>query len=95
MDSVPPSAECFGGRGVTGHGRPTGPERPAARQAEVVDVLAAQATALGLSGCTHFALRDADSTRPGLFHRFGPTTDDYTPKPAFETLRTLVERYGV
>ncbi|WP_019543990.1 hypothetical protein [Streptomyces sulphureus] len=84
---------------VTEHGWPTGPERSAARQAEVVetvvDVLAAHAAPLGVSGYTHFALRDADSTRSGLFHRFGLTTDDYTPKPAFETLRALVERYSV
>ncbi|MCD9194719.1 hypothetical protein [Streptomyces albireticuli] len=84
---------------ITEHGRPTGPERPPHRQAEVVEtvvrVIAAQAKPLGLSGYTHFALRDADSAKPGLFHRFGLTTDDYTPKPAFESLRALVDRFSV
>ncbi|WP_371667451.1 hypothetical protein OG985_07425 [Streptomyces sp. NBC_00289] len=84
---------------ITEHGWPTGPERPAHRQAEVVDtvvcVIAAQATRLGLSGYTHFALRDADSAHPGLFHQFGLTSDDYAPKPAFETMRRLVERFSV
>ncbi|MFE0046957.1 hypothetical protein [Streptomyces albireticuli] len=84
---------------ITEHGWPTGPERPPHRQAEVVEtvvrVIAAQAKPLGLSGYTHFALRDADSAKPGLFHRFGLTTDDYTPKPAFESLRALVDRFSV
>ncbi|MEV0848209.1 hypothetical protein AB0J21_20430 [Streptomyces sp. NPDC049954] len=83
---------------ITEHGWPTGPDRSPARQAAVVETVvetvATQARALRLSGYTHFALRDADSARPGLFHRFGLTTDDYTPKPAFETLRGLVERFG-
>ncbi|MFI7497609.1 hypothetical protein ACIBVL_03680 [Streptomyces sp. NPDC049687] len=83
---------------ITEHGWPTGPERPPHRQAEVVEtvvgVVAAHSKRLHLSGYTHFALRDADSSRPGLFHQFGLTTDDYTPKPAFDTMRTLVERFS-
>lgn len=83
---------------LTEHGWPTGAERTPRRQAEVVGtvvgVTAALAAELGLSGYTHFALRDADSARPGLFHRFGLLTDDYAPKPAFATLRGLVEEYG-
>lgn len=83
---------------ITEHGWPTGPERSAERQADVVrtvvQVVAAQARELGLSGYTHFALRDADSAEPGLFHRFGLTTDDYTPKPAFDVLRGLIDRWG-
>lgn len=83
---------------ITEHGWPTGEERPPHRQAEVVDTVvravAELAEELRLSGCTHFALRDADSSRPGLFHRFGLTTDDYTPKPAFDTYRALIDRHG-
>ncbi|MGC5343353.1 hypothetical protein [Streptomyces sp. DT171] len=83
---------------ITEHGWPTGTARAPSRQAEVVDtvvrVIAAHARELGLTGYTHFALRDADSSNPGLFHRFGLTTDDYTPKPAFDTLRALVEEFG-
>ncbi|MGA5289690.1 hypothetical protein [Streptomyces pseudogriseolus] len=83
---------------ITEHGWPTGEERPPRRQAEVVDTVvravAELAEPLRLSGYTHFALRDADSSRPGLFHRFGLTTDDYTPKPAFETYRALIDRHG-
>ncbi|WP_460065597.1 hypothetical protein [Streptomyces sp. YKOK-I1] len=81
---------------ITEHGWPTGPERHPRRQADVVEtvveVIAAQSKRLRLSGYTHFALRDADSARTGLFHQFGLTTDDYSPKPAFDTLTRLVER---
>ena len=81
---------------ITEHGWPTGPERHPSRQADVVETvveaMADQSNSLHLSGYTHFALRDADSTQSGLFHQFGLTTDDYTPKPAFETMRRLVER---
>ncbi|WP_327290490.1 hypothetical protein [Streptomyces sp. NBC_01198] len=84
---------------ITEHGWPTGPERPPRRQADVVEtvvnVVAAQSKQLRLSGYTHFALRDADSAKRGLFHQFGLTTDDYAPKPAFETMKMLVERFSV
>ncbi|GLF99533.1 hypothetical protein SYYSPA8_34570 [Streptomyces yaizuensis] len=83
---------------ITEHGWPTGPDRTPHRQADVlatvVGSVAAHAADLGLSGYTHFALRDADSANPGLFHQFGLTTDDYTPKPAFETMRRLVDRFS-
>ncbi|MFG3705136.1 hypothetical protein ACGF7U_10455 [Micromonospora sp. NPDC047670] len=83
---------------ITEHGWPTGPDRPAARQAEVVDIvlrtLAAVAPELLVDGYSHFALRDADSTRASLFHRFGLLTDDYTRKPAFDVYRKLVEELG-
>ncbi|MFI0939851.1 hypothetical protein [Streptomyces sp. NPDC021020] len=83
---------------ITEHGWPTGPTRPPSRQAEVLETvvttLATHASPLNLSGYTHFSLRDASTPHPGLFHQFGLTTDDYTPKPAFASLRTLVARYG-
>lgn len=82
---------------ITEHGWPTGADRPWARQAEVVDTvvraIARNAAELRIGGYTHFALRDADSAKSGLFHQFGLTTDDYVPKPAFDVLRTLIETY--
>ena len=59
-----------------------------------MNVIAAQSKQLNLSGYTHFALRDADSTQTGLFHQFGLTTDNYSPKPAFNTMKTLIERFS-
>jgi hypothetical protein len=79
---------------ITEHGWPTGPDRSPRRQAEVVDtvvrVIAENAERLRVNGYTHFALRDADSANPGLFHNFGLTTDDYAPKPAFHAYRALI-----
>ncbi|MET7370453.1 hypothetical protein ABZS61_32250 [Streptomyces sp. NPDC005566] len=84
---------------ITEHGWPTGPERHPQRQADVVEtvvnVVAAQSKQLHLSGYTHFALRDTDSAQTGLFHQFGLTADDYSPKPAFDTMKMLVERFSV
>ncbi|MGK5729449.1 hypothetical protein [Streptomyces sp. URMC 124] len=83
---------------ITEHGWPTGPDRPMARQADVVETVvrtvAALAEELLIRTYTHFALRDADSAEPGLFHRFGLMTDDYTPKPAFDAMRALVAELG-
>jgi hypothetical protein len=75
-------------------GWPTGPDRPEERQAEVLDrvlrAVHARRQALNLSHWELFALRDADSSRDGPFHRFGVVRDDYTPKPAFERLRRTI-----
>ncbi|MFE9743696.1 hypothetical protein ACFYOT_02200 [Saccharothrix saharensis] len=83
---------------ITEHGWPTGPDRSPRRQADVVDTVvravAGNAERLDITGYTHFALRDADSANPGLFHNFGLTTDDYTPKPAFHTYRALIAELG-
>ncbi len=81
---------------ITEHGWPTGPDRSPDRQAEVIEtvisIVAAVARPLQLSGYTHFSLRDADSAQPGLFHQFGLTRDDYTPKPALDTYRRLINQ---
>ncbi|GAB3569625.1 hypothetical protein GCM10027445_21690 [Amycolatopsis endophytica] len=83
---------------ITEHGWPTGPGRSPQRQSEVVETvvrtIATHAAELGISGYTHFALRDADSENPGLFHRFGLMTDGYTPKPSFHTYRDLIDELG-
>jgi hypothetical protein len=41
-----------------------------------------------------FTLRDADSTKDDLFHQFGVLRSDYSPKPAFHTLRRLIAELG-
>lgn len=83
---------------ITENGWPTGPGRSADRQAEVVDIVvrtvAALTAELRIHCYNHFALRDADSAKPGLFHRFGLTSDDYTGKPAFEIYRKLIDTFG-
>lgn len=83
---------------VTENGWPTGPERTCDQQAEVVDIIVRAIAAcrgrLNIAGYSHFSLRDADSANPGLFHQFGLMRDDYTPKPAFETYRSLIAELG-
>ncbi|MFI2367613.1 hypothetical protein [Streptomyces sp. NPDC018833] len=80
------------------NGWPTGPGRSEQQQAAtletVVRTVAALAADLNIDGYSFFALRDADSTAEGLFHRFGLLRDDYTPKPAFETYRRLINDLG-
>ncbi len=81
------------------NGWPTGPERSEQRQAEVVEqvirTLAELRGELNLTGYSFFDLRDANSAGPGLFDRFGLLRDDYTPKPAFDTYRRLVQELTV
>ncbi|GEC05838.1 hypothetical protein SSP24_34930 [Streptomyces spinoverrucosus] len=80
------------------NGWPTGPGRSEQRQAAVLEAVvrtvSALAADLNIDGYSFFALRDADSTAEGLFHHFGLLRDDYTPKPAFETYRRLINELG-
>jgi hypothetical protein len=84
---------------VTECGWPTGPGRPAERQAEVlrtvVGVIARNAESLNITGYLHFALRDARSAGDGLLCQFGLMTDDYTPKPAFAAYQDLISALTV
>ena len=41
-----------------------------------------------------FDLRDANSSSPDFQEHFGLTTDNYTPKPAFDTYAQLVQQCG-
>ncbi|WP_406404704.1 hypothetical protein OH805_36500 [Streptomyces sp. NBC_00879] len=83
---------------VCENGWPTGPDRAEHRQAAtletVVRTVSGLADELNIDGYSFFALRDADSGAEGLFHRFGLVRDDYTPKPAFETYRQLINELG-
>ena len=41
-----------------------------------------------------FTLRDADSSNDDLFYNFGIMRDDYSRKPAFDRLRSLIAELG-
>jgi hypothetical protein len=79
---------------VCENGWPTGPDRSEDRQADVLGTILRSVDAhrdeLHVTHWELFALRDADSTRDSLFHRFGVLRDDYTPKPAFDRLCRLL-----
>jgi hypothetical protein len=81
------------------NGWPTGPNRYYTRQAEFIDqsVRTVQELRgpLNISHYELYSLRDADTGNPDPNHQFGILKDDYSPKPAFETYRRLVEELGV
>ncbi len=83
---------------VTENGWPTGPSRSPERQAEVLEIIVREIhrlkDQLNITDYEHFALRDADSSNPDIFHQFGLLRDDYTPKPAFEAYRSLIAEFG-
>jgi len=80
------------------NGWPTGPDRPEEQQAAVLESIIRTVHALRADlNITHwelFTLRDADSAKDDKFHRFGVLRDDYSPKPAFHTLRRLIAEPG-
>lgn len=70
------------------------PDRPEACQARVLETIIRAVDDLRAElGVTHwelFTLRDADSAKDDLLHRFGIMRDDYTPKPAYYALRDVI-----
>ena len=80
------------------NGWPTGPERPEQTQADVFEAILRSVHGLRAElNVTHwelFTLRDADSAKDGLFYHFGILRDDYSRKPAFARLRTLIAELG-
>jgi hypothetical protein len=91
---IPPSVPIHIGE----NGWPTGPHRPDERQAAVLETVVrtvdAQRAPCNVTHYELFALRDADSSKPDIFDQFGLLRDDYTPKPAFETYRRLIDELG-
>jgi hypothetical protein len=79
---------------VCENGWPTGPARPEETQALALEAVVRTVSDLRADlNVTHwelFALRDADSSRDGLFYHFGVLRDDYSAKPAFGVLRDLI-----
>jgi hypothetical protein len=50
---------------------------------------------LNVSHYELFGLRDADSSKEDLFHQFGIMRDDYSPKPAYDTFKKLIQELGI
>lgn len=83
---------------ITEHGWPTGPARPAERQAvaleKVIRTVHSLRARLNIERYTLFGLRDVDILRDDeeydKFRYFGITDANYVPKPAFQTFRSLV-----
>ena len=87
---------------IAEHGWPTGPVRSFERQAQVLETVIRTVwnlrQQLNLARYTLFDLRDADSSTAevmdDIFHHFGITRDDYSPKPAYAVYRRLIDELG-
>ena len=73
-------------------------DRPEQVQADVFEAILRTVHGLRAElNVTHwelFTLRDADSSKDGLFYNFGILRDDYSRKPAFARLRALIAELG-
>jgi len=80
------------------NGWPTGEGRTEAQQVNAFDEGLRTVNSLrGRDNVTHyevFALRDADSNIDSIWYQFGILHSDYTPKPAFATVRDLFDALG-
>lgn len=81
---------------ITENGWATTPERSCERQMEVListlAVVNQLKEKLNITHYEYFGLRDAESANSGF--QFGLMKDDYTPKPAFDTYKKLIQQYG-
>lgn len=80
------------------NGWPTGPNRYYTRQADILESIVTRVYALrntlNITQFELFSLRDADTANPEIHRQFGIMRDDYTPKPAFDTYRRLIQELG-
>ncbi|MVX64666.1 hypothetical protein GKZ28_13285 [Clostridium chromiireducens] len=90
---------------VTENGWPTGKnpvaniERTYERQTEVLETIIRTVynlrNELNISHYELFGLRDADSSKEDLFHQYGIMRDDYSPKPAYDAFKRLMQELGI
>jgi len=88
---------------IAENGWPTGPARSGERQSLVLETIIRTTyearKGLNIERYTMFDLRDADSTKPevagDIFYHFGLTHDDYSPKPAYQSYRRLIQELCV
>lgn len=83
---------------VTENGWPAGASRPAEVQAQVLERMVRAVhdhrAELNVRDYYWFTLRDTDSSLTDNESHYGLLADDYTPKPAFTTYRSLVRELG-
>lgn len=87
---------------IAENGWPTGPARSPERQCQVLETIIRcvheAREPLNIERYTMFDLRDAISSKPevegDIFYHFGLTQEDYSPKPAYETYRRLIQELG-
>jgi hypothetical protein len=83
---------------ITENGWPTSDERPEEKQSMVIEKVIRtvydERENSNIGGYELFSLRDSDSKNPDIFCRFGIMRDDYSPKPAFNTFKSLITELG-
>lgn len=83
---------------VSENGLPTGPDRSYEQQSMAIETIVRTINDYrgnyNTTSYELFDLRDADSSNPDLFYQFWILRDDYTPKPAFEVYRLLIDELG-
>jgi hypothetical protein len=79
---------------ITENGWPTGDGKTYERQANVIEKVIRTIyeikDELNIQEYYLFGLRDADSSNTNIFYQFGLLKDDYSPKPAFNIYRKLI-----
>ena len=84
---------------ITENGWATSTDRSEEKQAEIIETNIRTIHSLSDEfNITHyelFDLRDADSSNPDIFHQFGIMKDDYTPKKAFNTYKSMMQQLSV
>ncbi|MBV9212212.1 MAG: hypothetical protein JOZ25_01050 [Actinobacteria bacterium] len=84
---------------VDENGYPTGPGRSEADQQTALESMVGAVNRYranyGVTSYFWFDLRDADSSSPNFQQQYGLMHDDYSPKPAFGSLRTLVDQLSI
>ena len=84
---------------VEENGYPTGPARTYGDQRSALESMVGAVNAYranyNVTNYFWFDLRDADSGSPNFQQQYGLLRDDYSPKPAFESYRALVDRLSV
>jgi hypothetical protein len=80
---------------VSENGWPISPDRSYEQQAMAIEIIIHTINDYrgnyNITSYELFDLRDVDSSNPDLFYQFGLLRDDYTPKPAFEVYRLLID----
>jgi len=84
---------------VAENGYPTGAGRSYETQKAgleaMVGTVAANSEKYDVSDYRWFDLRDADSSSPNFQQHYGLTEDDYTPKPAYASWKSLIRKLSV
>ena len=83
---------------IAENGYPTGPGRSYEEQASALEQMVRAVHDFrgnyNVTDYRWFDLRDGDSSNPNFQQQFGIMRDDYTPKPAYDVYRRLIEELG-